>query len=382
MAYYSGYDLTRFKNPLLRKVLELIMDISAGHDHDGVNSKAVTVGTVADDSVTNAKVAAGIDAAKLADGSVSNAEFQYLNGVTSNIQTQLNAVSAQVPEGTPVNAVASSKVLTIDGVAIDGETVTLGNAVYEFCADAAQSLTTPTNKAVDITAVSTKSQGILTIAVQPTIGDYMTIGTKLYTFCAVAAATGEGDISIGTNLATAKTAIVAAINGTDGHNTANSSVTASEFATNVCTLTAKIGGVAGDLIASTSSFTNGGNLFDAVTLGTTTPGVDCTKGDAKTAILAAVLANATKDVSLTTAAGDTATAAAVTKGVAGDALVIGETMAHGAFAGGATALSGGVNGTVGTKLQTFQDTSYIYCCTAANTIADANWRRISLGSAY
>lgn len=41
--------------------------------------------------MTNAKVATGIDAAKLADGSVSNTEFQYLNGVTSAIQTQLDA---------------------------------------------------------------------------------------------------------------------------------------------------------------------------------------------------------------------------------------------------------------------------------------------------
>lgn len=32
---------------------------------------------------------AAIDVTKLADGSVDNTEFQYLNGVTSNIQTQL-----------------------------------------------------------------------------------------------------------------------------------------------------------------------------------------------------------------------------------------------------------------------------------------------------
>lgn len=37
------------------------------------------------------KVGAAIDAAKIADGSVSNTEFQYLDGVTSAIQTQLNA---------------------------------------------------------------------------------------------------------------------------------------------------------------------------------------------------------------------------------------------------------------------------------------------------
>ena len=41
--------------------------------------------------VTNAMIAAAIDASKIADGSVSNAEFQYLGTVTSNVQTQLDA---------------------------------------------------------------------------------------------------------------------------------------------------------------------------------------------------------------------------------------------------------------------------------------------------
>ena len=45
---------------------------------------------IQDSAVTNAKVASGIDAAKLADGSVSNAELQYINSLTSNAQTQLN----------------------------------------------------------------------------------------------------------------------------------------------------------------------------------------------------------------------------------------------------------------------------------------------------
>lgn len=36
------------------------------------------------------KAAAAIDASKIADGSVSSVEFQYLGGVTSDIQTQLN----------------------------------------------------------------------------------------------------------------------------------------------------------------------------------------------------------------------------------------------------------------------------------------------------
>lgn len=36
-------------------------------------------------------IPSGIDAAKISAGSVSNAEFDYLDGLTSNIQTQLNA---------------------------------------------------------------------------------------------------------------------------------------------------------------------------------------------------------------------------------------------------------------------------------------------------
>lgn len=47
---------------------------------------ALTVGVMAAGDLPSA-----IDAAKIADGSVSNAEFQYLNGVTSAIQTQINA---------------------------------------------------------------------------------------------------------------------------------------------------------------------------------------------------------------------------------------------------------------------------------------------------
>jgi len=39
----------------------------------------------------NIKAAAAIDASKIHDGSVSNTEFGYLNGVTSNIQDQINA---------------------------------------------------------------------------------------------------------------------------------------------------------------------------------------------------------------------------------------------------------------------------------------------------
>jgi len=51
-----------------------------------VSSGAVSIKTA---GVGNTAVATGIDATKIADGSVTNAEFQYIGGLTSDAQTQL-----------------------------------------------------------------------------------------------------------------------------------------------------------------------------------------------------------------------------------------------------------------------------------------------------
>jgi len=71
---------------------------------------------------------------------------------------------------------------------------------------------------------------------------------------------------------------------------------------------------------------------------------------------------------------------AKTKGEAGDAIATTETGTN--LSWGETHLDNGVNGTPGMKNEVCVDASYIYHCIAANTIADANWRRVALGSAY
>ena len=61
--------------------------------------------------IEDAHLPAGIDAAKIADGSVKSTEFQYLRGVTSDIQTQLDAKVDDSQLDTDINLAANSDAL-------------------------------------------------------------------------------------------------------------------------------------------------------------------------------------------------------------------------------------------------------------------------------
>lgn len=68
----------------------------------------------------NEQIAPGVDAAKLGDGSVNNAEFSFLDGVLAPIQSQLNAVSTAASQ-------AVSKVSTEPELRIIRGTITWQN---------------------------------------------------------------------------------------------------------------------------------------------------------------------------------------------------------------------------------------------------------------
>jgi hypothetical protein len=95
----------------------------------------------------------------------------------------------------------------------------------------------------------------------------------------------------------------------------------------------------------------------------------------------------TADLTTVTAAdgdGDTVVLTAATKGAAGDAIVLTEDSTNMAVDGSGTlgATTGGIDGTVGDKGDACFDGEYLYLAIDDNTIADDNWRRISLGSVY
>lgn len=251
-----------------------------------------------------------------------------------------------------IRSASATRTLTISGVVIHGQTVTIGGRVYQFTGGAAAS---GSNIAVDIEADMVAAQGTLTMDTQPTALDTVTVGTRTYVWVANGTADNPGEISIGANLAAAKVNFVAAINGTDSVNTANSLISAAAFDGDDCVLTARIAGTVGNDYVTTESFTAGTNVFDAATLGDTTLGVDCAAADAVTALVAAITGDASAVVTAADGAGDTVVCTAKTAGVAGNDIVATEAMANGAWGG--SGFTGGVDAVPGTYCVDLTDAS-------------------------
>lgn len=286
-------------------------------------------------------------------------------------------IDLQGSPGTPVNSVAAAMDFDLTGVVIDGETVSIGADVYEFLADAAQSLTVPGNLPVDIEADTLKSIVTLTIDTQVSAGDTMTIEGVGYTFVPEGTANADGEVGIGTDLATCQAAIVAAINGTDGYNIAHPLVSCAAFVSDDAVITVFVGGTAGDAYTVTESFTAGTNVFSGATFAS---GSDCVADDAVTALVSAITALDTAGVGAVDGTGGTTELTADVGGVAGNAITLAETCANGAFTAAATELAGGVDGTVGPAGTLRIDSSYLYIALADNTIADANWVQAAVAS--
>lgn len=284
--------------------------------------------------------------------------------------------------GTPKNAVAAKIKLTFSGPVIHGETVAINGAdIYEFRADDAQGVSIEGNIPVDISAKADKAAGILTIDIQPISGDKMTIGTKVYTFVPVGTDTADGEISVGSDVDACKLNIVAAINGEDEFNIAHPLVKASEFVVDNMGLTAIAGGVAGNTIATTSSFTAMGNAFGDTTLKT---GTDCTAVNGVEALIAAITASDTQGIGAVVDGQNTniVVLSADVAGELGNEIAVETDASAGAFEESGTALAGGSDGTVSDGYTVMVDDSYVYVTTAANTNTGRNWRRISLGAAF
>lgn len=293
-----------------------------------------------------------------------------------------------LPEKTPVNGVAASKLLTIGTAPAEGVTVSIGGVAYKFRA------------AIGAGAAATCA--LTTDNTELTDGDTVTIGTTVYRFKDTMAQAYDVKRD-GTTADTTMENLIKAINatGTEGveyfaGTLIHPTVSAGALAAHAFTATAKTIGFAGNAIAldeasthlswtGAAVFLSGGidaqaandvligtievsidNLVLAITAGA---GIGTNYG---TGTVTNPLATAVK------ASPTTMTATNKIKGVIGDLTAIAEGLADGSWALGATFLGGGVDGTVGVANETCADASYIYHAIAINTIADANWRKITL----
>jgi len=128
-------------------------------------------------TVSNSQLGTGIDATKVADGSVTNAEFQFINTLSSNAQTQLDAKVAKASNlsdlasastarsnlGLGTMAVQNSATVSISGGTITGLSTPSNNsdvAIKSYVDDAVAGLRTRTIAECATTANVNLSNGL------------------------------------------------------------------------------------------------------------------------------------------------------------------------------------------------------------------------------
>jgi hypothetical protein len=107
-----------------------IAGISVGGLPDGVvdsgtlATNSVNSAELIDGAVDNSHLATGIDVTKLADGTITNSELQYINTLSSNAQTQISAAGGgDVYFGGSVWNASTTGTLAITGVGFQPDSV-------------------------------------------------------------------------------------------------------------------------------------------------------------------------------------------------------------------------------------------------------------------
>jgi hypothetical protein len=156
--------------------------------------------------------------------------------------------------------------------------------------------------------------------------------------------------------------------GTSGSNPANNNTIT--IGSTVYTFKTTLTPADGEVLIGSAADDTALNLAHAINATGGTPGTDYQVAAAHPSVSAA-----------TSISSNRFTVTARTRGAAGNSIALAKSGTN-VSVNGKTTLEGGVDGTVGSKWEHAIDSSYLYIAVADNMVADRNWRRIALGSAF
>lgn len=338
-----------------------------------------------------------ISGAELADGAVSTAKLDDALDLEGVAITNL-----KIEVGTPVNAVAAVQTLTLTGAIVPGvhaesvitsdttnvaedEVVVIGAVTYRFRDTLAQAFDVKIGASAAATLDNLKAA----------INASGTPGTEYF------AGTTAHPTVVATDNTDTTQKVVARVVGTAA-NAAATTTTASHLSWEDTTLgggtgdstpgvaaeTVTIDGVVYSFVTALSETSGAAAVANQILFGADSAAAldnlklainyDTEGADEGTLYSTGTVIHPT--VTATTNANDSQVVAAKVKGTDAESIEVSKTLTNGSW--GDTNLAGGVDGTVGAAKKLLADSSYIYIAIAANTVADANWRRISVGSVY
>ena len=276
--------------PAVAGVIEALkfVYLDANKAQNEVRTQSLLIGA------TGAEIAVTAIAAELnllAANTGSAADFEAISGLEAELVLLSGlTVGSAVLNAIAVNpGLAAVAVIRIEATVADAENVVIGGDTYDF---STKDTYGGGNIEVDVSGGTTaKAVGTLTATAILVAGETITIDAKVYTIVPDGTANADGEVDAGSDEADGKFDLVAAINGTDGHNTAHPTVTAAAFAGDDMVVTAIAGGVAANSLVTTE--TSGVASWAA---GDLDAGVDPTAAEATDALIAAINASGTEDI--------------------------------------------------------------------------------------
>jgi hypothetical protein len=126
----NNVDNTTDANKPISSATQTALDAKQATLVSGTNIKTINSTTILGSGNISVAPATAINATAIATGVVDNTEFEYLNGVTSAIQTQIDSKQATLVSATNIKTINSTSVLGSGNIAVEPTITATTSADY------------------------------------------------------------------------------------------------------------------------------------------------------------------------------------------------------------------------------------------------------------